>query len=293
MRFDRFHPTINLIYFAAVITCTILFRHPVFLLISFGCSFAYSVKLGGVRALRFDLCMLPLALLFALWYAAFHHFGVTNLAQTWIGNQITLESLVYGLMLGCTVASVMMWMSCVHVIFSTDKVVYLFGRLSPRLSLFLAILLRMTQRIKGQARRVQEAQRAIGRGIHQGNPIRRLRNALRIGSIVLTWTLESFVTSSDSMRARGEPLRGRTAFSIYRFDNRDRALVVTMSACLSLLMMGVLFHQTRIRCNPRIQFNRITPLSGVFYAGYLLLCLLPLLLQLWGEWQFQKKRRNL
>lgn len=290
MRFDSYHPTINLLYFVAVIGCTVWFRHPIFLALSFCCAFAYSVKLRGARALVFNLCLIPCAAGFALWFAGYSHFGVTNLRQNFIGNQITLESLAYGAALGVCAAAVVMWMSCVHAVFTADKTVYLFGRISPRLSLFLAILLRMVPRIKQTARRINTAQSAIGRGAGQGSVLRRLCNGVRIFSAVVTWTIEAFVTSADSMRSRGYALRGRTAFSIYRFDNRDRAFVVALSACMTVILMGVMFEQTNILYNPRIVFNRITPLSAVFYAGYAVFCLLPMGLQLAGEARFKRLR---
>ena len=97
MKFSSYHPVINLIYFAAALAGIILFRHPVFLAISFVASFAWSVKLRGKRGLIFDLCLVPLILLYAGVYASYNHFGVTDLAANFIGNEITLESIVYGL----------------------------------------------------------------------------------------------------------------------------------------------------------------------------------------------------
>ena len=79
MKFSSYHPVINLIYFAAALTGIILFRHPVFLAISFAASFAWSVKLRGKRGLIFDLCLVPLILLYAGVYASYNHFGVTDL----------------------------------------------------------------------------------------------------------------------------------------------------------------------------------------------------------------------
>ena len=68
MRFDSYHPAINLIFFASVIAMAISFDQPVFLLIGYLASFAYSVKLMGVRALIFDLALIPLIVLWALFY---------------------------------------------------------------------------------------------------------------------------------------------------------------------------------------------------------------------------------
>lgn len=290
MGFDACHPAINFIYFAAVIAGMILFQHPIFLAISLVCAFAYSVKRNHGRALVFNLCLIPFAILFAFYYSSYNHFGVTNLRQNFIGNQLTLESLVYGLVLGFIVAGVLMWMSCVHSVFCTDKVVYLFGRVSPRLSLFLAILLRLFPRIKTQTKRIHTAQQAIGRGINQGSLFARLRNLIRIVSMLITWTIESMATASESMQSRGSTLRGRTAFSIYRFDNRDRAYVVGMFACLTVILMGWMLNQTQIQYDPRIVMNPVTSMSWFFYAGYMVFCLMPLGLELFTEWNFRRAR---
>ena len=293
MGFERCHPAVNFIYFATVITGMILFQHPIFLVISFLCAFIYSVKRNGWRAVVFNLALLPLIAVFAMYYSSYTHFGVTVLRQNFIGNNMTLESLVYGFVLGLIVAGVMIWFSCVHSVFSTDKVVYLFGKVSPRLSLFLAILLRMVPRIKKEAKRINMAQRRIGRGAGQGNIFQRLRNCIRIFSVLITWTIESLTTASESMQSRGSSLRGRTAFSIYRFDNRDRAYVIALFACLTVTLMGVMLKQTDIIYNPRIIMTPITSMSWFFYAGYAILCLMPLGLELWTQYRFRRARRAL
>lgn len=293
MGFEQCHPAVNLIYFAAVLTGTVSFRHPVFLGISFLCAVFYSVKRNDRKALWFDLALLPLIAVFALWYSSYHHFGVTVLRRNFIGNSMTLESLVYGVVLGFVVVGVMVWMSCVYAVFSSDKVVYLFGRISPRLSMFLAILLRMVPRMKREAKRIHRAQQGIGRGANQGNLFRRLRNCLRIFSILVTWTIESLVTASESMQSRGSSIRGRTAYSVYRFDNRDRAFVVALFAFLTVTLMAVLLRQTDMVYDPRILWNPATPMSWLFYGGYAALCLMPPALELWTEYRFRLARRRL
>ena len=293
MGFERCHPAVNFLYFAAVIMGMITFQHPIFLAISFACAFAYSIKRNHWKALIFNLVTLPLIVAFALYYSSYHHFGVTVLRQNFIGNNMTLESLVYGFVLGTVIAGVCIWFSCVYSVFTTDKVVYLFGKVSPRLSLFLAISLRMVPRIKKEAKKINTAQRGIGRGVNQGNLWQRMRNCVRIFSMLITWTIESLSTASESMRSRGSSLRGRKAFSIYRFDNRDRAYVITLFTCLTVMVMGVLLKQTDILYDPRIRMNPITSISWFFYAGYGFFCLMPLMLEVWTEYRFKKARQQL
>ena len=290
MGFELCHPAVNLIFFAAVLVGMITFQHPVFLVISFLCAFAYSVKRNGWKAVVFNLCLLLFVVAFALYYSSYTHFGMTVLHQNMVGNNMTLESLVYGAVLGVIGAGICMWFSCVFSVFTTDKVVYLFGKVSPRLSLFLAIALRMIPRIKKEAKRINMAQQGIGRGANQGNLWQRIRNSLRIFSMLITWTIDSLTIASESMRSRGSSLRRRKAFSIYRFDNRDRLFVIGLFLCLTLTMMAVLLGQTDMVYDPKIIWTQVNPL---FCIGYGVLCLMPFGLELWTEYRFQKARRSI
>ena len=291
MGFENFHPAIHLIYFLSVIAGSVCFDQPVFLGISFLCAFLYSIKRNGGKALLFNLFLLPLIAAFGFYYAAYTHFGVTVLRQNFIGNNMTLESLLYGFTLGIMGAAVCMWLSCVFSIFTADKVVYLFGRVSPKLSLFLSIALRAVPRLKQQAKKISTARKALGRGINQGSLLRRFLNGVRIFSMLVTWLLESMATISDSMRSRGYGLKGRTAFSIYRFDNRDRSFVIGMFACLTLILMAALLGQTSMTFDPRMILPDLTPVSYVFYSSYAIVCLLPVAVELWTECRFRSARR--
>lgn len=293
MKFDSYHPMINLIYFVAAITCTVCFKHPIFLTIGYFCAFVYSVKLGGWKMLLLNLAFLLLAFGYAARYASYEHFGLTVLAVNMIDNQITLESLVYGLVNGFVFATVCMWCCCIFMLITADKIVYLFGRISPKLSLFISILLRTVPRVKVRAKRIEISREGIGKGIAQGNLWEKFLHLLSLLSILITWTMEDFVESSNSMKSRGYSLRGRTAFSIYRFDNRDRSLVVVFFWCLTVIGMGVLLNQTTMYFDPMLIMNPITSLSYIFYTAYALFLLLPLGLQTVGEYRFEKLRTSI
>ncbi|MCI5901383.1 MAG: energy-coupling factor transporter transmembrane protein EcfT [Blautia sp.] len=283
MRFDSYHPVINFIYFTVALACAVQFDHPVFLVISYLAAFFYSIKLNGVRSFVFNLCLIPFIAAYAIYYSYYNHFGVTALRTNFIGNRITLEALTVGLVRGVMAASVLMIFSCIFTLVSADKIVYLFGRISPKLSLYLSILLRFVPRVKQRAAKTELSRRGIGKGCFQGNLVCRLKNCGSFISILVTWTLEDFMESAQSMKCRGYSLRGRTAFSIYRFDNRDRGLVLVMSLCITLMTAAEAFDQTGILYDPEIVMNRITPLSCVFYAAYALFLLLPMFLQIAEE----------
>ena len=292
MGFESCHPAVNFIFFAAALYGTVCFNHPVFLAIAYVSAFAYSVRRCGKRAAAVNLCFLPLILVFGLYYSSYHHFGVTVLRQNFIGNNLTVESFVYGTVTGLRAAAVCMWLSCLFRVVSSDKVLYLFGRVSPRLSLFFTILLRFIPRIGREARKINLAQKGIGRGSNQGNLFRRLVNCLRMFSMLITWMISALALESDSMRSRGSLLRGRTAFSIYRFDNRDRAFVIALFSGITLTAMGAILGATTMFYNPRIIWKPLENVSAATAAGYAALCLLPMGLEFWTEYRFQRARRR-
>lgn len=291
MGFESCHPAVNFLFFAAALYGAVRFDHPVFLAIAYVSAFAYSVRRCGKRAVAVNLFFIPLILVFGLYYSSYHHFGVTVLRQNFIGNNLTVESFVYGLVIGLRFATLCMWLEAIFRVVTSDKVVYLFGRVSPRLSLFLTILLRFIPRVGREARKINLAQKGIGRGSNQGNVFQRFINCLRIFSMLITWMISALALESDSMRSRGSLLRGRTAFSIYRFDNRDRAFVITLFTCITLTVMGVILGASKMWYNPRIIWRPLNGIGMTAAIGYLALCLLPLGLELWTEYRFNKARR--
>ena len=55
---------------------------------------------------------------------------------------------------------------------------------------------------------------------------------------MLTWSLENAIETADSMKSRGYGLPGRTAFSIYRFDDRDKMALGWLLYCGFFLCCG-------------------------------------------------------
>ena len=286
MKFDSFHPFINLMYFFGAMAAAIAFNHPFFVGAAYICFFAYSVKLNGKKALIFNLCLIPFILIHTMWYAYYNHFGVTPLAQNFTGNYITAEAIAYGFTISFQGATVVMIMSCLVALFSTDKVIYLLGRISPKISLFCSILLRTVPRVKNYAKRINTARQGVGRSAGQGGVLARMKNGLALVSTLITWTMENFVESSASMKARGYSLKGRTAFSIYRFDNRDRLLVIALFFLMTVMAVGWAANQTNIYFNPQIIFSPVIGISFIFYVAYPVMLLLPMTIDIVYELSF-------
>lgn len=288
--FSRCHPAVNFLYFTLVLLFSMIFRHPVSLAVSLVSACAYALVLGGRGALRFQLrWMLPLMLLAAIVNPAFNHYGVTILAYLPSGNPLTLESILSGLASAAMLAAVLMWFYCYNAVVTSDKFVYLFGRAIPALSLILSMALRFVPQFRRQFTVVADAQRCLGRDVSSGRLPARLKTAMKIFSIVITWALENAITTADSMRSRGYGEPGRTAFSIYRFDARDKALMLWLGFCGVYVAAGALARGMSFSYSPVLKGTLWLPITASFQAVYLLLCLTPVLLEMRARLIWRKR----
>lgn len=277
--FSSYHPIINFLYFGLVLGFSMFFMHPVSLVISLACAIAYSVYLNGRKAVRFQLfCMLPMTLLATVVNPAFNHEGATLLCYLPTGNPLTLESILYGVAAAMMLSAVITWFSCYNVVMTSDKFIYLFGRVIPALSLVLSMTLRFVPKFKAQFQVVTEAQKCVGRDISTGSLLQRLKNAITILSIMVTWCLENAIETADSMKGRGYGLPGRTAFSIYRFDDRDRAALLWLGFCGFYIFTGWMAGGLYWRYYPTMKGTAITPFTVSFQIVYLALCLTPVII---------------
>ena len=282
--FYNYHPTVNLLYFTLTITFSMLLTHPVAQIIALVCAITYAVSIEGKKSVLFLLKFcLPMVLLTAFINPAFSHEGVTILYYFNSGNPLTLESILYGVGAGTMLVTVLLWFSAFSRVMTSDKFIYLFGRVIPALSLVLSMSLRFVPKFKKQAETVVEAQRCIGRDISTGSLWKRFKTAVLILSIMITWALENAIETADSMKSRGYGLRGRTAFSIYRMDDRDKYTLSWLLFCGLFLTVGAMLSAFGFRYFPSIRYAAFDMTTIPFYTVYFGLCITPVVLNFWEE----------
>lgn len=278
--FAGYHPAVNMLYFVLVIGFSMFFMHPVCLAISLFCAFTYSVYLNGRKAIRFNLIfMLPLLIITALLSPLFSHQGGTILTYLPDGNPLTLESIMYGIAAAVMLITVISWFSCFNSIMTSDKFIYLFGRIIPALSLILSMALRLVPRFKAQIKVISDAQKCVGRSVTNGNILQKARHGIRILSIMVTWALENAIETADSMKSRGYGLPGRTAFSIFRFDRRDGYAAVFILVCAAVVIAGVATGTYYFRYYPTIK-GEWGGATFIVFAAYIALGAFPIILNI-------------
>jgi energy-coupling factor transport system permease protein len=286
--FSGCHPIVNFIYFTFVIGFSMVYMHPAALTASALCAFSYSVYLGGGKAARRGLTyMLPMLLFAALINPAFNHQGGTILSYLPSGNPLTLESILYGVAAAAMLVAVITWFGCFNQVMSSDKFIYLFGRVIPALSLIVSMSLRFAPLFSAHIRVISDAQKCLGRDMSQGSVLRKAKHGVHILSIMITWALENAIEIADSMKSRGYGLPGRTAFSIYRFDRRDRRALAFILLCGGYVLVGTALGGMYYRYFPTYRSN--WDLYSVSIAmAYFALCAAPLIMNLREDWIWKK-----
>ncbi len=282
--FSSCHPTINFLYFGLVLLFTMCFDHPLTRFVSLAGALCYDLYLNGKKAAGFTLkYMVPMLLLTALINPTFSHEGVTILWYFPNGNPLTLESILFGGAAALMLVAVVLWAACYNTVMTSDKFVYLFGRVIPALSLVLSMTLRFVPKFRAQIHSVSESQRCVGRDISNGTVLQRLKNGVTILSIMVTWTLENAIETADSMRGRGYGLPGRTAYSIYRFDERDRYTLLWLAFCGVTIVGAWIAKGFYWRWYPSVKFTPFLPIVIFFHLVYFTLCFTPLAMDLWAD----------
>ena len=289
--FSGFHPGVNLAFFAAALGLTMFIQQPVYLLISMISGCAYLLYLQGKKGFYRQVgYLVPILIRMAIMNPIFNHEGVTVLWYLPNDNPITLEAICFGLASAVMMGASIVWFNCCNTVFTSDKIIYLFGRVIPALSLMISMTLRFVPRFKNFLQSVLRTQQAMHK---PENTKEKLGQALAAFSATVSWAMEQSIVSADSMKSRGYGLFGRTAFSIYIFEKRDGvALMMLFLLCVGTVvphlvgLMGWTYY-------PSMTGDLLGPVQILAYLCYGGMCNLPLIIDLMEDRKWNALRSKI
>lgn len=270
------HPYVSFVYFISIIVFSVCILHPVCILLTFLGALFFLIKTEGVKALKFYLkFILPTAILAAVLNPLFNHRGVTILTYLPTGNPLTLESLLYGVAVSGMLASVMGWFYSFNHIMTSDKIVYLFGRVAPSLSLLLSMTFRIVPKFKRQITEISEAQKGLNI-LHQS----KWKAGVTVLSTGTTALLENVVETADSMKSRGYGTRKRSFYSNYKLCKKDRIFLFAEVVLLLSLIYTWWHGRYDVVYYPAIEVETISMLGMILYGMF---CFLPFITEVVEE----------
>lgn len=289
--FSGFHPAVNFLFFVAALGMTMFIQQPVYLLISMISGCAYLLYLQGKKGmLRQVGYLLPILILMAIMNPMFNHEGITVLWYLPNDNPITLEAICVGIASAVMMGASIVWFNCCNAVFTSDKIIYLFGRAIPALSLLISMTLRFVPRFKNFLQSVMRTQQAMHK---PENTKEKLQQAVAAFSATVSWAMEQSIVSADSMKSRGYGVQGRTAFSIYLFEKRDGITI----ALLALLCAGaVIPHLLGLMgwtYYPSLSGELLGPVQIIAYLFYGGMCNLPLVINLMEDRKWNALRSKI
>ncbi|MGE6257087.1 energy-coupling factor transporter transmembrane component T [Heyndrickxia sporothermodurans] len=276
--FETYHPIVLFTYFFAVIGLSIFFMHPIYLLITLIVSITLNIILNKRSFKNSLLFYIPLFIIVSLCNPFFSHDGMKVLFYVNY-NPITLEAILYGVAMATMLLSVVFWFGSYNSVMTSDKFLYLFGKMSPAIALILSLTLRLVPRFKKQIKIIAHSQKTIGMDYTSGTILHRIKSCLQILSILITWALENSIETADSMKARGYGLKNRSAFSLFIFTKRDGIVLVMIISLAVINLIGSTFGYSTYYFYPTFSEMALTNISILLYSSYALLLAIPIIIE--------------
>lgn len=273
--FTEHNPIAVSLYLLNLAGIAMLCMDPVILTLSLLGGVILFIILNGAIKAKTHLYFLFLFIFMALINPIFSHNGVTVLFVI-NDTPVTLEALFYGIAASAMIIAVLYWFRVFSQIITSDRLLYIFGALSPRLALILSAAIRFIPLFTSQLKKVNAAQRALGI-YKEDNIIDNIRGGARVFSITVTWALENGIITADSMSARGYGIGKRSHYSLFCFKASDAILIMLSITLFVLTLVGS--YTAEFVYYPAILMPRMTPMLLIGYAAYGALVILPIILE--------------
>ncbi|MBP5578345.1 MAG: energy-coupling factor transporter transmembrane protein EcfT [Ruminococcus sp.] len=230
--FSEYNPIVITVWFFSVTGITMFSTYPLLMAMSLIGGVLFFTVRNGLSHGREHIFFWLLFAVLAIANPLISHNGRTVLFVM-NHNPVTLEAALYGLNSAAMITGVLYWFRSLTQIMTSEKLLYITGALSPKLSLVISMALRFVPLFSRQSVKINNAQKAMGL-YKDDNIIDDIKGRSRVFSILVTWALENGIITADSMEARGFGVHRRTQLKQFGFRTVD---IILLTA--SLLLTGI------------------------------------------------------
>lgn len=277
--FASLHPLPCFVYYVGVILFSMLLFHPVFLATAIVIIIWLTILHNSGKKLR---RLLPFYILMgglvALLNPLFSHRG-RHILFYFLEQPVTLEAVLYGITMMLSLLTILITFVSYHSIITTDKFMYLFSTITPKLSLLTLMTIRFVPLFKRRMHQISLIQSTKGISIHQGSLQQRVRHGMVLLRVLLTWSLEEALQTADSMKGRGYGVAKRSMYITYRMDRRDVVVLAVMSMMGALCIVGWTRGWGILDIYPRLESITWTWGEGSVYVIFCCFLLVPVLIE--------------
>jgi len=275
--FSSLNPAVITVWFLSVSAIAMFCNHPVITILTLtGAVLFYLIRNKGGH-LRSHLFFLVLFLILSIANPIVSHNGATVLFVM-NNNPVTLESLLYGINSSAMIVGVLYLLRSFTQIMTSEKLLYVTGRLSPKLSMIMSMAIRFVPLFSKQGQKVNDTQKVLGL-YKDDNFIDDIKGHIRVFSIVSTWGLENGIITADSMEARGYGTGRRTQMTRFGFTFSDGTVLAASLVLTALCAAAVAAGKISFNFYPRLISSEFGFMGIVGSAAYALLVFMPLLIE--------------
>ncbi len=256
--FSEMHPLVNCLYIVLMLIFTMITMNPVLVLPLMVLGYIYLVWIKGFRvSLTLLILAIPVFIFACIIIPLFSHNGITPLF--YINDMpFTLETVLFGLMAGAVLMTVIIWFQVGQVYIDNEKFLYLVGRLLPTIALILSLSLRMIPLFVHRYREISDGQKGLGRDKSNMGFLNKCRFEAKKISILIGWSLENSVKTGISMESRGYGAKRRTSFHLFRFRRSDASALISMILLSIYPLILLVRGKFKVNFFPQIEMTSFT-----------------------------------
>lgn len=275
--FSELDPAVITLWFLAVSAVAMFCNHPCITFLTVIGAVLFFIVIGRKNSVRSHLFFLILFVVLALANPLVSHNGATVLFVM-NDNPVTLEALLYGINSSAMIVGVLYLLRSFSAIMTSEKLLYVTGRLSPKLSMIISMAIRFIPLFSRQGQKINDTQKAMGL-YKDDNIIDDIKGHLRVFSVVSTWGLENGIITADSMEARGYGVGRRSHMTRFRFTLRDGVFMAVTVALAALCGAAVASKSIYFEFYPVVRSAETGLLGKAGIIAYGLLIFLPLFIE--------------
>ena len=285
---SRVHPAVKLLFFLLLLGI-VMFADNMILrgfslfaalltLILYGKSFREMTKYFALAAAA--------SLFAAVINCIVSHNGKTVLFR--IGRlPYTYEAIICGISLGMMISATALWCVVLSDELPPGDIVYLFGRVLPKVAVLIMITLRYIPEIIRKYNEIFEAQRMLG--IFDGNKLR--RRVAVVSSVFMATaerSLEDALDASIAMKGKGFGLVGRKYAFRKKFKLFDAAVLALTLVLAGFAVYGIACGDVGFQYYPVIKMTWMYEYSIVAYTVCGLILLMPAAVNIYGRSRWKR-----
>ena len=291
--FQKLHPAVQFTYFVVVIGLGMFVRNPLIqaelLLLSLASeqainSHAAGDSSGGKRKktttknLHYPGFLFAIILLSALINMLTYHDGIRVLFYI-NENPITAEAGIYGMTVGLMIVTTLSWFKVYQKVLTQDKFLYLFGRISPALAMTVSMVFRYIPLLQRRMEEINRADRAMGVYRSDLPLMKKMKVKTREFSVLISWSLEQSIETSQAMEARGYGAKNRSSYHRFLFYRRDGMVLSGVLVLTAVAVICLVFGFGKTYFYPEFAFAAPGAKLLILAMTMLLLGGLPVLLK--------------